>query len=389
MRILQVISSFPPAYSYGGALKAAYEISKQLVINGHNVTVYTTDVHDENSRFELEKNPIFRDGVEIYYFKNLSNKLAYKNFPIAPSMAKALKENINEFDIVHLHEYRSFQSMLVHYYSKKNKIPYITQPHGSAVNVMRLFLFKKLFDISIGSSILKGSSKVLALTNAESETIQKFNVDPHDIDFIPNGINLSEFSVLPNRGNFRMKYGIDKGEHLILFLGRLHKIKGIDLLVNTFANLSHIDVKLVIVGPDGGYGSIIRKIVNDLDINDKVIFTGPLYGFEKLEAFVDADLYVLPSIYETFPNTVLEACACGTPVIVTEGCGIKDMVNKHNIGFVVKYDINLLKNAMVKILNDDNLKKEMSNNGKNLVQKELNWEKIVNELEGVYRTVKI
>ncbi|WP_281774504.1 glycosyltransferase [Methanobacterium formicicum] len=383
MRILQVISSFPPAYSYGGALKTAYEISKQLVIDGHNVTVYTTDVYDENSRIDFEENPIIVDGMEVYRFRNISNKLAYKNFPIAPSMAKSLKKNMHKFDIIHLHEYRSFQAILIHYYSKRNNIPYLIQPHGSTINIMGMSKLKNLFDITIGHKILKDASKVIALNERECNIIKKFNVNPSDIKIIPNGISLSEFSNLPDKGNFRLKYGIKKHENLILYLGRIHKIKGIDLLVRTFAKLVNDNIILVIVGPDGGYLQEIKKIVEEFGIKDKVIFTGPLYGSKKLEAYIDADLYVLPSIYETFPSTVLEACACGTPVIVTDNCGISNIVNQ-NLGFKVRYDEISLKVAIQTMLNNNKIRLNAVNNAKNLLKTRFNWIKIVKELENIY-----
>ena len=73
----------------------------------------------------------------------------------------------------------------------------------------------------------------------------------------------------------------------------------------------------MIVGPDEGFLPLLKKLITDLDIEDKVLFTGPLYGQEKFSAYIDADVYVLPSVYEIFGITVLEACACGTPVIVS------------------------------------------------------------------------
>ena len=120
MKILQVISSFPPAYSYGGPLKVAFNISKELVKNGHDVTVYTTDVYDSKSRLQYETNPEIMEGVKVYRFRNISNALSRKNFSCAPSMFFFLKNNIKDFDIIHLHEFRSFQAIFVYHYAKKN-----------------------------------------------------------------------------------------------------------------------------------------------------------------------------------------------------------------------------------------------------------------------------
>ena len=75
-----------------------------------------------------------------------------------------------------------------------------------------------------------------------------------------------------------------------------------------------------------------------MKISNRIYFTGPLYDKDKLEAYVDADVYVLPSIYEAFPNTVLEAWASGTPIIVTDKCGLADIVENADAGYVIKYD---------------------------------------------------
>ena len=173
MRILQVISSFPPAFAFGGAPKVAYELSKELVKRGHEVTVFTTDAFDSKSRYKYEKNPLWLDGIEVYHFRNLNNNLAYKNFPIACDMLSALNKNVESFDLIHLHEYRSFQAYFIYKYAKKYNIPYLIQPHGSAISLMDKFSMKKLFDKFIGNKIMEGASKIVALTEFEARTIRR------------------------------------------------------------------------------------------------------------------------------------------------------------------------------------------------------------------------
>ena len=173
MRILQVISSFPPAYTYGGAAKVAYGVSKELVKKGYEVTVYTTDVYDAYSRFKYDINPMWMDEIEVYHFKNLSNRFARKNLAAAPMMALALSKNIENFDIVHLHEHRSFQATLVHHYAKRYGVPYIVQPHGSLPRIVEKKGLKQLYDLVWGYKILRDAKAIIALTSFEAEQDRK------------------------------------------------------------------------------------------------------------------------------------------------------------------------------------------------------------------------
>jgi glycosyltransferase involved in cell wall biosynthesis len=223
----------------------------------------------------------------------------------------------------------------------------------------------------------------------EAEQYSDRGIDKHKIEVVPNGIDLSEFENLPNRGEFKRKYGLESDQRIIFYLGRIHKIKGLDLLVKAFADLPQPldDVKLVIVGPNDGYLPSLKKLVAHLEISKKVFFTGPLYGQEKLSAFVDADVYVLPSAYEIFGIAVLEALACGTPVIVTDRCGIADVID-NQVGLVVPYDKEQLSNAILRLLGDDKMQQQFGERGKLLVRERFNWEKIAEQMENVYRGVQ-
>jgi glycosyltransferase involved in cell wall biosynthesis len=234
---------------------------------------------------------------------------------------------------------------------------------------------------------LYNASKIIALTKKEAEECKKIDINENKIAIIPNGINLNLYENLPKRGEFRRKYLIKDNEKLILYLGRIHKIKGLDLLVKAFAGLlkEMNNVRLVIVGPDDGFLTNFKKHIKSLKIDNRILFTGPLYEKEKLTAYIDADAYVLPSIYETFPNTVLEAWACGTPVIVTDRSGIADFVNK--VGYVVKYDKNQLQDAIFKLLSNETLRKRFGAAGKRLVREEFCWDEIVRKIEALYRTI--
>lgn len=139
-----------------------------------------------------------------------------------------------------------------------------------------------------------------------------------------DGLELSEFRSLPSQGSFRKKLGISDQQPLLLFLGRLSFIKGLDVLVQAFSQIES-DAKLVITGPDDADGCVpaVRRLIQELKLSERVILIGPLYDIEKLEAFVDADVCVSPSRYESFGISAAESVACGTPVLVTDKCGTR------------------------------------------------------------------
>ena len=386
MKILQVIPYFYPAWAYGGPPRNAYGLCKELVRRGHEVTVFTTDTLDERNRVK-EKQEII-DGIEIRRFRNLSNTVAYRHkLFISLGLISAIRSNLRDFDIVHMHEYRTSQNLAVHYYAKKYAIPYVIQARGSLVRVIIKQGLKQVYDILWGYKILRDASGVIAASQTEAGQYKSMGVSKDKIKIPPYGIDLAEFENLPQRGEFRKKWSINNSQKIVLFLGRIHKIKGTDLLVKAYAALLKDSkyVKLVIAGPDDGYLPTLKRVIKELQIEDKVIFTDLLQGREKLEAYVDAEVYVLPSSYEILGRTVLEACACGTPIIVTDRCGIADVI-KGQAGLVVAYDKEQLQHALLRILGNDKLRREFGTKGKLLVHEKFNLGIMIDQVESIYES---
>jgi len=377
MKILQVTPFFSPWH--GGSAEVPYQLSKELQKRGHQITIYTSDY-----RLGLE----YLNSIPEIKIGSFKTWFSWAKFFITPGLVLKVKEEIKHFDVIHMHNYRTFQNMVVHYYAKRYHIPYVLQAHGSLPRIVSKQRLKQLYDNLWGYRLLKDASKLIAVTETEAEQYKSMGISADRIAVVPHGLDLPTFDKLPERGELRRMYRLDDKQRVILYLGRIHKIKGLDLLARAFAGLSKSlnDIKLVITGPDDGYLSSLKKLITDLKITDNVLFTGPLYGQEKLKAYVDADLYVLPSSYEIFGITVLEACACGIPVIITDRCGTAEVVNGQ-AGMVVPYDKEQLQQALLIMLSDDKLRQELGEKGKLLVQKKFNWEKIAEQVEQVYQEV--
>ncbi len=385
MKILQVIAYFYPAWSYGGPPRNTYELCKELVKRGHQVTVFTTDALDAENRIKETQEIV--DGIEIRRFRNLNNYVAFRHrIFLSAGMPEAMKKEIRNYDIVHLNDLRTLQNIAAYNNARKYGIPYVLQAHGSLVNILAKQQLKSLFDACYGRKILQNAARLLALTPLEIEQYKGYGISDEKIDIVPNGIELDDFKKLPPRGKFRQKHGLGNKQKVILFLGRLHKIKGIDLLINAFADIAKDfdDARLVVAGPDDGYLSALKSLTERLGLVGKVLFPGALYDEDKLEAYVDADVYALTSSYEIFGISILEALACGTPVIVTNRCGIADVI-KDKAGLVVPYEKEPLTQALGTLLADEGLRKRFGQNGKALVREHFNWTKIAKQIEQVYR----
>jgi len=275
---------------------------------------------------------------------------------------------------------------------KKCGVAYVFQLRGSVLTITKSKQ-KKLFDYLFGYFIIKDASKIIASSKIESnQYIDVFpDIKSEKIVHIPNGIDLKIYQNLPQKGEFKRKYLIDEDKKVILFLSRIHERKGADILVEAFSNLKSEfeNVTLVIAGPDDNYLDKLKIIVRELNISSDVIFPGTLYERDKLEAYVDADVFVLPSKdrYESFGNVVLEAMACGTPVIVTNNCGVSEWI-ADDLVYVVEYNKDQLREAMMfKILSDEELRRRFGEGGRKLVREEFDWDKIILDIEKVYNDV--
>lgn len=388
MNILQVTPYFAPGWAYGGPVRVCYETCTELARRGHKVVVYTTDSIGEHARMNPGIPTTSLGRLQIYYFKNISNWLAFRHHLfIAPGIIIEGKKRIKDFDIIHMVEYRTSLNVITYQYAQRYHIPYVLQGHGSIPRRMTKKGLKSVYDELWGYKLLKNASKIIAVTPTEVEQCRNMGIPDSKIEIVPNGVNLNEFKNLPIKGEFKNKYSINSNDKMILFLGRIHPIKGIDMLVKAYAKLLNKinDVKLAIVGPDDGYLLQLRQLISDLKIEGKIVITGPLYGKDKLEAYVDADLFVLPSLSEGFPISVLESCACGTPVLITNGCGITDIVD-HKAGLVISYDENQMINAILLLLSNEQMRERMGEQGKLLIRERFNWNAIVDQLEELYKS---
>lgn len=390
MRILHVVPSFVPCLAAGGVVNASYQIAKKQVELGHDVTVFTTDTCINRLEFDNNYN-VDVDGIHVYYFKNISNSFKNKFTIDTPrGLQGELKKQIKNFDIVHIHEHRHSLAILAHKYAMKNNIPYIIQSHGSVLPFFQKEGLKNIFDKIWGFNILRDAKKAFALTEIEKDQYLKMGIKEENIEIVPLGIDLKEYSNLPKRGGFRDKFNISQDEKLIIFIGRLNRIKGLDLLIRGFNNYlnkyKNDKIKLAIIGPDNGFESEIKRLIKEFKLEDKVLLIGPLYNEDKLKALVDCNAFIMPSQYESFTTSGLEAMAAYKPLILTNCNHISSWVNG-SCGITCDYSVESLSEAINKLISNEDLMKKYGIKGRELVESEYNWDNILNKILKIYEDV--
>lgn len=388
MKILQVISYYAPAWAYGGPPKVMYELARRHVRNGHEVTVFTTDTLDAHGR--IRDRETVMDGVEVRRFRNVSNDVAwrYKKF-IAPGIRRGLRKHIGRFDLVHVSDSRGWVTLQAYRHARAASVPLVLSAFGSLERSKGArAAVKRIYDSHFLTPMIQSAAALLAQTTHEAEEYRSFGASPDRIFQIPLGVDLSEFAEMPARGPFRRAKGFRDDEKIILFVGRIHALKGLDFLVDVLARLRESDEswRLVIVGVDNGaLGSLVVKL-RFLGLNDVVTFTGPLYGKDRFAVMVDCDVFAItPVHYEETSLAALESAAAGLPVVATEQADIPGLVAA-GAGRIVPRTIDAMAAALSSVVSSRDAARAAGVRARTLVFNNYSWDTVTRQLEDVFRT---
>ena len=401
LRILHVVPYFYPAWAYGGIPRIAYEIAREQARQGHRVSAATTDALDAESRRSFAEAPAAWpaeenvDGVSAYYFRNLSNSLAYHMQFFTPLGARGwARRHVPEFDILHMHGHRHLLNSAFARAARKRHVPYILAANGTAPAIERRFLLKRLFDPFFGNHVLRGAAHFAAVSESEIGQYTALGIPREKISVVYNGINPANFTPLPEPGTFRRRHGLE-GRKLLLYLGKITPRKGIEILIRSYAKLlreGHLkkdDSALIIAGNDMGYRRALEREIARLRLGDAARFVGLVVGGEKLACLADADVCVYPSTQEIFGLVPFEALMCGTAVVVTDDCGCGEVMERAHAGRIVKYgDVDDLAAALRDTLNMPEKERHgMIAAGKKFIAEHLTYENIAGQHIDVYRRV--
>ena len=391
MQILNVAQTYFPYLAEGGRPVKVRILSRKLAQRGNGVMVLTVNLGSAEwlaSNVTPEKTSIgwrfVENGVEALY---LPTWLRYRALTLNPRVVEFCGTSLAKFDIVHFYGLYDLLGPAVAYFCRRRGIPYVIEPMGMYRSIDRSFRLKRLWRDTFGKAFWRDAALIIATSEMERQELLADAVPTGKVVIRHNGIDPASFTSLPPRGGFRKKWNIALDEPLILFLSRIIPRKGADILVESFAEACPQSGRLVIAGPEGesGYCSQLKARAKNSGVESRVVFTGPLYDEEKKAAFADADLFVLPSRYENFANAPAEAMACGVPVIITDACGIRSLV-EGQAGLVIPPEKQALTDALQKMLGDKILYARFKE-GCSGVAGQLSWDRLTEQMEGYYANV--
>ena len=392
MRILNVTASYAPFLEFGGPPVKVRSLSEGLARLGHSVTVLTADwgidgrLRDANGQVAAERSPFGwrreEHGVQAIYLPTWLRRRALSWNPAAKRYCRARLRN---FDVAHIFGLYDLLGPAVAGECRAKGLPYVVEPIGMFLPIVRNIQLKRMYHAMLGRRLLWGASAVIATSQQEVEELAGGGVPRDKIVLRRNGVERP--SKWPESGAFRRANGISPGAKLVLFLGRLSSKKSPELLLKAVADLpSQLqgkELKLVYAGPDeGGVRKQLAQAASQLGIAKRVQFAGAIYGDAKWAAYRDADVFVLPSQNENFGNSAAEAVAAGTPVIVTERCGIAPLL-ADQAGLVVAHDARAISGALARVLSEPGLRERLAA-GCSAVAARLGWEEPVREMESLY-----
>ena len=375
MKIALVCPASLPATQFGGIVFLAVDLAQEISEMGHNVTIYTTDLDFSNGSNKFNKKLPRIEKFGKFLINRTHVWFSLKLFFVNTSMSKEIEND--KPDIIHTIGLRSFQSIIAWRVSKKLNIPLVVSDQGGLTTHPFLaesgFFLKTLYKIQdfFIKKIINDASVISVANEYEQKIFSSLNKKSR-IEIIRNGVNLKK---LVSKHNFKEKYQINS--NFILFVGRFSKSKGIETLINAFSivknELKDSNIHLVIMGVDFGYQAEMEKLIKKLNLSEeiKVIKNPP--RDDVISAYGESEFLVLPSQWELSPLVPLESFAFKKPVISTNSHGIPYTVQNNKNGILVEPENSLeLSNAIVKLLNDSELREKLGLSGYNFVNEECN-----------------
>ncbi|MCI4358618.1 MAG: glycosyltransferase family 4 protein [Thermoplasmata archaeon] len=352
LRIVELTQRFSPAL--GGVEQHVAHLATELGRAGHSVEIVTSDLSRDR--------PFTRIGIAPPPAPfPVRRHRAYRLLPaphglgiLSPGML--IDALTGRADVIHAHAFGYFPTWVGALAGRLGRSKLVITAHSDEGSGTPGSLRYARW---VTRGTLRQADRTVAQTEMEATRLRTLGVDPQRIEVIPTPIDLEEFHDLaPSRS--------PKARPVVLFVGRLYlEQKGLDLLLRALAKLPRDrQPDLRLVGEDWGSRPELERLASHLGVQDRVTITGRLSRPEVLREYASADLFVLPSRFDSFPVVLLEAMAAGLPIIATRVGGIPEVVAEGSTGLLVPPgDVDRLKEAMETALRDDSLRRSLGQAG--------------------------
>lgn len=357
-------------------MERIHQLSRQLIQKGHQCAILATAKGWDQK---------FIDKIEG--LKAVSLPCLFERYMVPKGAGKWLDNNIREFDVVHLAGNWSPINVIAYKAARKHKIPYVFSAMGWLKIGGRSKLVKHVFRFLWTRPILRDARTVVAISPREIDDYVHFGVPKEKIRFIPNGITTDGLGFKDDNA-FRKRYGLDNRK-IILFIGRLSPIKGADLLMEAFSLITteFPGHQLLIFGNDhGGFQMEVERRIDAHNLRHSVKIFPPIFGVEKSWAYHAAELFVIPSRYDTMTIVALEAAACGCPLLITDRCNFP-AIGKNGGGLVVSCETNAIAVGLRRLLSDPAGLKQMGTTTKRFVLENYHWNKISDDFIHLFHSI--
>ena len=396
MHILYVAHGYKPAYRLGGPVWSISALAEGMVARGHDVTVFAPNGNVDEDLDVPTDRAVSVDGVTVRYFrreellkrylpavKYLSQSIGYM---YTPDLLPVLRPMLRNFDIVHTQMPFVYPTQAAARLAIAQRTPLFYSQRGVFDPSRLRFrgLKKSIYIRLVERPIMRRATGLVALTPEEVRSFQALRVKT-PIHLVPNGIDVTRFRRSADPGALA-EMGISKAHKVILFMARLHELKGPDLVVDAFIAIArrHPDAVLVLAGNDEqNLLPGLRARIADRNLTDRFIVPGMVTGERKLDLLARADLFVLPSVGEGLSMAILEALASGTPAIISRECNLS-IVSEAGAGAVVGRSAAEFADALSRFLADPAMLEEAGERAYLLARDHFGWTPILDRLEAIY-----
>lgn len=365
--IISPVFPYPKKGVYVGIERHVYEYSKALLKKGHEVNVITTFWNGGKEREEYNGIKIYRVGDSSLRFGKIGRLFDLHYYSFGKNLLK-YRNILEKADIVH--------ALMPLSSAKELEVPLVSHFHHYESIERFSHLLYKPFHHQMEKKAYLNSNVVIVPSEYSKEVLcSVFSIPKKKVVVVPHGVDISRFSGKTTKKSKNLR---------LLFVGPLEERKGIRYLIEALAMATdiHKNVELIVIG-DGRERKNLESLVKRLELKN-IEFKGYLEDEELIEHYNMADIFVFPSLKEGFGQVLVEAMACGLPIVATDASAIPEVVG--NAGILVgPKDPKALANAIRMLIDDEELRDELGERGRKRVEENFTWEKVVDQTVRVYK----